>query len=193
MNAQFQNEHIIYNGLSNISPQMNKKDANYFCRSHATSFHAAGLSFQGKHYARDMNTGTWFKHIDDRHAELHDSRSALAYRYTESKQAKGDSAKTYTIWAAPCGGGFWKEPMAKPEKNSTFGFVNGPVQSQSPIDAKDCPDPLGPLCRTSSAPNFLPQTQGRRVSSTMGKSSMSPTGKSSSSPMGKSNSFSSTM
>jgi len=174
MNAPFQNQHLIYNQLSNISPQMSKKDSNYFCRSHATSFHSAGLSHLGKHYARDMNTGTWFKHIEDRHAELHDSRSSLAYRYTESKQNKGDGAKTYTIWAAPCSSGFWKEPMAKPEKACPFGYVNGPVQSQSPIDAKDMPDPLGPLSRTSGAPNFLPQTQGRRVTSTMAKSGSSP-------------------
>merc|ERR1719162_856958 len=143
LNAPFQNQHVIYNAMD--VPGFKKKDAAYFCRSHSTSFAKAGVSAGGKHYTRDPLTGTWFKNIDERRAELHDSRSDLAYRYTDSFQEKGDGAKTYTIWAAPCAAGFWKEPMAKPQKATPFGFTDGPVQRQAPMDPKDMYDPLGPL------------------------------------------------
>lgn len=161
MNSSFQNEHVIYNGMDFKTDT--KADASYFCRSHASKFANSGISQGGQHYSRDPLTGTWFKNIDDRRRELHDSHSDISFRYTESNQEKGDQAKTYTIWAAPCAGQFWREPMSKPQKPTNFGFTHGPVQRTIPTDPKDMPSPLSPLCRTTSAPNFLPQSQSRRV------------------------------
>jgi len=159
LNAAFMSEHVIYNSLE--VPASSKHGPEYFCRSHATSFSRSGISSGGKHYSRCPITGTWFKHDDERRRELHDSRSDLAYRYTESRQDKGDNVKTYTIWAAPCPpGSFFKEPINKPQKPVQFGHTDGPVTRTVPMDPRDMPDPLSPLTRTVSAPNFVPQTKG---------------------------------
>ena len=66
----------------------------------------------------------WFKHMEDRFEELHDSRSAVSYQYTESKANKGDATKTYSVWMAPCSSGVRREPMARPEKACPFGYVS---------------------------------------------------------------------
>jgi len=183
LNTPFHNQHVIYNKME--MPSMKKGDSNYFCRSHSTSFAQAGVSAGGKHYTRDPLTGTWFHNRDERRAELHDSRSDLAFRYTESQHEKGDAGKTYTIWAAPCpAGSFWREPMAKPQKPAPFGYTHGPTQTDRPQDPKDMADPLGPLTRTASAPNFMPQTQGRKTTSTMARSGSSTMAKSKGSSLG---------
>merc|ERR1719379_1696387 len=114
MSAQFRNEHIIYSQLPIPSTGGKKTESDYFCRSNASSFAKQGMMQRGKHYARDPLTGTWFKEVPGQRAELHHSRSDLCYRYTESSADKGEAAKTYTIWAAPTGGRYWKEPAPAP-------------------------------------------------------------------------------
>jgi len=177
LKAPFMNEHVIYNQL-NVPNSRKRSEAHYFCRSHSSSFANQGVMHGGKHYSRDPLTGTWFKVEGDRRRDLHDSRSDLAYRYTESKHDKGDGAKTYTVWAAPCPPGtFWREPIAKPQRDSEFGYIDGPVQGACPRDPKDMPDPLSPLTRTASAPNFLPSASTRSKMMASKGSTMSRTGK----------------
>merc|ERR1719326_172732 len=121
MNARYKNEHIIYNGID--IPKSSKSGPDYFCRSNASSFARSGIATGGKHYYRDPLSGTWYKNEHDRRRELHPSKSVLAYRYSESKEEKGDGAKTFTIWAAPCPPGhFFTEPIEKPQKPTQFGF-----------------------------------------------------------------------
>jgi len=182
LSASFRNEHVIYNRLQ--IPTSKKTGADYFCRSHASQFAASGVMQRGKHYARDPVTGTWFKEIPERRADLHHSRSDLCYRYTESKLDKGDTAKTFTIWAAPCAGGFWKEPVPKPDKPTGFGFTDGPVQRHIPMDPKDMPDALSPLSRTASAPNYLPMTMSRKALAASQRSSLGQTGSAMASTVG---------
>jgi len=177
LKTPFMNEHVVYNQM-HIPNSRKRQEADYFCRSHSTSFAKMGVMNGGKHYSRDPLTGTWFKCEEERRRDLHDSRSDLAFRYTESKEEKGDGAKTYTVWAAPSPpGSFWREPIATPQRDTQFGFTDGPVQGGRPIDPKDMPDPLSPLTRTASAPNFLPAaaTRSRMMSS---KASTSKSGQS---------------
>lgn len=168
LNVGFQNDHIIYKNMPvQRSTKMHNEDYGVRCR--ASSFARAGVSYQGKHYMRDPVTGTWFKNEAEKQRVLHHSNSDLAFRYTESKNEKGNQGRTYAIWAAPCPpGSFWKEPIAQPQTENQFGFIDGPVQGHAPIDPRDTKDPTGPLTRTASAPNFSPSAAMRaKMSKTM--------------------------
>lgn len=166
--AKFLNEHVIYNSLHIPDSRMSfdKYAPDYHCRSHATSFARCGIATGGKHYSRDIVTGTWFKHVPDRERELHHSPGEVAYRYTESKAEKGKQGKTYTIWSSSPPGFFWREPCihAAPEKSTPFGHTHGHQAFTTPLDPKDMPDALSPLTRTVSAPNFHPMLNDSRKS-----------------------------